>query len=287
MDFSYIMNLKMYAEYCTVGKFLSEKRPMIHQRRTLDSFVLIYGVSGTLHISDGGREYDVSPNDYLILAAGREHIGTAYSPPGISYYWCHFYLRGDYELLCRESERLVLGNKGEHSIPMFGHCNNSSRMHLLFHQLMDCSRTPTEFSGPMCQSFLDIILMELMSSGCEPERMQSRADATVANILEWIRINAAGIRGVDDVARYFGYNSEYLTTLIKRVTGKTTVDHINESRILLARELLRTTDAKLREIAERCGYTDEKYFSRVFKRLCDISPSEFRRVYQKKHINDR
>ena len=31
------------AEFCTVGKYLSEKSPMIHQRRIIDSFVLIYG----------------------------------------------------------------------------------------------------------------------------------------------------------------------------------------------------------------------------------------------------
>ena len=33
------------AEFCTVGKYLSEKSPMIHQRRIIDSFVLICGVS--------------------------------------------------------------------------------------------------------------------------------------------------------------------------------------------------------------------------------------------------
>ena len=272
------------AEYCTSGRFLSEKKPMLHQRRIIDSFVLIYGVSGTLHISDGGREYSVSPNDYLILLAGREHVGTKVSPPGLSYYWCHFYLRGEYAVRDEGGEYLSFGEGYE--LPTYGHLEDSSRMHLLFHQLMDSSRSPSPFSSAICGSFLDIILAELAAEAVAGES-SGRRDATAANIVEWIRLNAADIVSVDDVARYFGYNSEYLSTMIRQVTGRSTVEHINESRIALARELLRTTEAKLSEIAERCGFNDEKYFSRVFKRKCDVSPGEYRKAYRREHLNDR
>ena len=278
------MIVQTNAEYCTSGRFLSEKKPMLHQRRIIDSFVLIYGVSGTLHISDGGREYSVSPNDYLILLANREHVGTKVSPPGLSYYWCHFFLRGEYDVRDECGEYLSFG-KG-YELPTYGHFKESSRMHLLFHQLMDSSRSPSPFSSAICGSFLDIILAELAAESVAGES-SGRRDATAANIVEWIRLNAADIVSVDDVARYFGYNSEYLSTMIRQATGRSTVEHINESRISLARELLRTTEAKLSEIAERCGFNDEKYFSRVFKRKCDVSPGEYRKAYRREHLNSR
>lgn len=274
-------------EYCTSGRFLSEKKPMLHQRRTLDSYVLIYGVSGTLHISDGGREYSVSPNDYIILAAHREHIGTKVSPPGLSYYWCHFYIRGDVRLYEDGGERIEFGDKKRYAVPTYGHFENSSRMHLLFHQLIDSSRTPSELSRDICGSFLDIILCELAAESVIAEMTSGRREATVANIVEWIKINAPEIGSVGDVARYFGYNSEYLATMMKSTIGKTPIDVINDSRISLSRELLRTTNDTLAVIAERCGFSDEKYFSRVFKKKCDVSPGEFRRTYRKEHINDR
>lgn len=274
------------AAYCTSGRFISEKKPMLHQRRTIDSFVLIYGVSGTLHISDGGREYSVAPNDYLILLADREHVGTKVSPPGLSYYWCHFYLRGGFEVRDNGGERLRFGEKGDYDIPTYGHFKDSARMHLLFHQLIDSSRSSSRFSSAICGSFLDIILSELAADSMEAE-CSGRRNATAANIVEWIRLNASDIASVEQVAEHFGYNSEYLSTMIRQVTGKPPVDHINESRIALARELLRTTEAKLSEIAERCGFNDEKYFSRVFKRKCDVSPGEYRKAYRREHLNDR
>ena len=75
--------------------------------------------------------------------------------------------------------------------------------------------------------------------------------------------------------------------MVRSVSGKTIVEHINKSRIDLAKEMLRTTEAKLSEIAERCGFDDEKYFSRVFKKYCDISPGKYRIIIDLKPALDR
>ena len=45
----------------------------------------------------------------------------------------------------------------------------------------------------------------------------------------------------------------------------------------LARELLSTSGLKVREIAARCGYTDQHYFSYCFKKYCGESPTAMRR----------
>ena len=275
------------SEYCTAGKFLSEKERMMHPRRILDSFVLLYGVTGTVHLSDGDRRYELGPDDYLILVANREHGGTKYSPPGVSYYWCHFYLHGEYCLSedADGGEMLCFGEGGRFCIPLFGQCQSASRMHVLFHQLLDCSRTESPFSGVMCQNFLETLLCELAVSATLADAREKSSRGTVEAVLQWVRLNACQIRGVKDVAAYFGYNSEYLTTMIRRVTGKTLVRHVNEQRISTAKTLLRTTRYTLQQIAELCGFVDEKYFSRVFKQHCDLSPGRFREVYAKKHVN--
>ncbi|MBP3333176.1 MAG: helix-turn-helix transcriptional regulator [Clostridia bacterium] len=275
-------------EYCTAGKFLSEKQPMIHKRRTIDSFVVIYGVSGTVHLYSSGKNYDVSPDDYIILPALCEHYGTEESPPGISYYWCHFYIHGDYSINEGDDgeKYLIFGENSSFRIPLFGKVDQHEKMHLLFHQLIDSSRSPSPLSKTICGNFLEIILSELAFSGHLSDNSASLSqEATVSNIIEWIRLNASDIKRVSDVADYFGYNSEYLTTLIKKVTDKSLVDHITESRINLAKKLLRSTTLEISEIAYMCGFSDDKYFFRVFKKLCDISPGAYRKTYSNLHIN--
>ena len=44
-----------------------------------------------------------------------------------------------------------------------------------------------------------------------------------------------------------------------------------------ARELVTGTDLKLQEVARRCGYTDQHYFSYCFKKYCGESPNAMRR----------
>lgn len=255
---------------------------MIHKRRTIDSFVILYGVSGNVHITDTVNEYRLSRDNYLILAANREHYGTKESPPGVSYYWCHFYVNGEYELEtdAENNEYLVFGEDRSYRIPLFGKIDQSEQMHLLFQQLVDSSRSPSTFSKTICGNFLEIILLELVFGECNSKADSSHSqEATVATIIEWIKLNAADIKRVSDIATYFGYNSEYLTTLVKKVTSKSLVDHITESRISIAKKYLRTTDMDIAEIAYKCGFSDDKYFFRVFKKLCNMSPGTYRKTY--------
>ena len=274
--------------YCSVGKYVSERAPMIHQKRRLSSFVLLYGIKETLFISDNGKEYSLSPNQYLILGADREHAGTKPSAAGLSYYWCHFYINGQYRTFLDADGRefIEFGSGAEFLLPMYGSCSDTSRIHLLFHQLIDSSRASSSHSKFITNGFLDIIFAEL-SSLRDGKSQSDKGSRMSENITEWIKLNATQLRGVDEIAAHFGYNSEYLTTMIKKATGKSLIDHINENRISRARELLRTSDMTVRNISYECGFSDEKYFSRVFKRYCDMTPTEFRNTYAKQHNNDR
>ena len=270
--------------YLTVGKYISEHAPMIHQRRQIPSFVLLYGVKGTLYISDGGNEYAMSENEYLFLAADREHIGVKRSLPGLSYYWCHFLIDGEYRLFKDVSDKEFI-EFGEFKLPMYGKCPEPSKMHLLFHQLIDSSRAVGEHSKFISNNFLDIILAEIAST--DAPSGNKKASMLAENITEWIKLNATQIENTRDVAAYFGYNSEYLTTMVKKATGKTLTDHITESRIERAKELLRTTGKTVQEIAYESGFSDEKYFMRVFKKHLDLTPTAFRNTYTKQKMNDR
>lgn len=68
----------------------------------------------------------------------------------------------------------------------------------------------------------------------------------------------------------------YLSALIKRQSGQSFVDILTGKRIETARELLLCSPMKIREISERCGYSDQHYFSYCFKKRCGISPKALR-----------
>ncbi len=64
--------------------------------------------------------------------------------------------------------------------------------------------------------------------------------------------------------------------LIKRIFGMTPVQLIAKTRIAAASRLLRETDRSVAEIALECGFYDHSAFSRAFRVMTSVTPSEFR-----------
>lgn len=84
---------------------------------------------------------------------------------------------------------------------------------------------------------------------------------------------------LESVASHFFIDKHYLARLFKEQYGVTLVTYLQQVRITHAKRMLRFIDKSIEEIGLECGIGELNYFSRVFKKLEGISPSEFRRVW--------
>ena len=82
---------------------------------------------------------------------------------------------------------------------------------------------------------------------------------------------------LDEISRKLDMTPEYLGTLFHKETGTTFSTYLKTYRIAKAKELLVGTNLKLYEISARVGYSDSKYFSRIFKEITGQLPTEYRR----------
>jgi YesN/AraC family two-component response regulator len=80
----------------------------------------------------------------------------------------------------------------------------------------------------------------------------------------------------ESVCAELGMSRSYLCKIMKKAIGKGFVEYLAGYRVERAKELLRSTDKKLSEIAELVGYTDQRYFGAVFKRETGMTTTEFR-----------
>lgn len=83
-----------------------------------------------------------------------------------------------------------------------------------------------------------------------------------------------------DVAQKVGISAGYLSTLFQKQLSKGFIDYLNEVRIEHACTYLQQNYLKTYEIAYKVGFKDEKYFSKVFKKIKGQSPSEYRKTNQ-------
>lgn len=68
----------------------------------------------------------------------------------------------------------------------------------------------------------------------------------------------------------------YVSLILKKESGHTFVDYLNEYRIGQAAQLLRATDERVGDVAARVGFTHSTYFSSVFRKIMGMSPKQYR-----------
>lgn len=80
----------------------------------------------------------------------------------------------------------------------------------------------------------------------------------------------------NEIAEVFYLTPEYLGKLYKKKTGISLKNYINEHRVALAKEKLRTENMSISDIAESVGFDNFSYFSTLFKKITGQSPKDYR-----------
>ena len=85
---------------------------------------------------------------------------------------------------------------------------------------------------------------------------------------------------LEEIADKLQITPEYLGTQFHKEMGVTFSTYLKQVRMSKAKELLIGTQLKLYEIAEKLGYSDSKYFSKVFKETFGQLPAEYRKTHR-------
>lgn len=78
------------------------------------------------------------------------------------------------------------------------------------------------------------------------------------------------------VAKIVSVNPVYLSSRFAKHCGQNFLEYLTHYRITKAKDLLEHSNLQIQEVAERVGYADIAYFSRIFRRECGITPSHYR-----------
>jgi AraC-like DNA-binding protein len=96
-----------------------------------------------------------------------------------------------------------------------------------------------------------------------------------------VELNFRQYRTVSEYADILNITPKALTKRISKY-GKATPNDIIKDRIILeAKRLLAHSELNVKEIAYDLGYDDPAYFNRLFTKIADVAPAEFRKLYKK------
>ena len=110
-------------------------------------------------------------------------------------------------------------------------------------------------------------------------KLLDRLEAWLTDYFSSDNLVKKGLPSVQNIANSLNVSPNYLSGLIKALTGQSTQQHIHNKLIEKAKEKLSVTDLSVSEIAYELGFEHPQSFSKLFKTKTAQSPLEFRNLY--------
>lgn len=135
----------------------------------------------------------------------------------------------------------------------------------------------------MCKSLIYAFLSHLIennNSEKTTDKNSNNTESYVRKAMEFVYMNYSRKTSIEEMAQYIGLNRKYFSKIFKEITNSTPQEFLINYRINKACELMEGHNLSISNIARSVGYDDPLLFSKIFKKLKGLSPSEFRKTCQ-------
>lgn len=182
----------------------------------------------------------------------------------------HIYLSNDFDLdhiRYRVSEQIALLSRT--TIDAGADVNEVFILNNSYLKELDqCSST--EQISVLMQSILERFFT------CSLSFVEMKHTDIVYRAMEYVKSHYAQKISLTDVADYVGLNSAYFSSVFKAEIGTSLMAYINAIRVERSKTLLMDPELTLAEAAALCGFGDQSYFTKIFKKVTGITPKYYR-----------
>lgn len=234
-----------------------------------DDELLIYCTEGEAEVVTGQQKLHIQAGDLLYLPAGEPHHYTTPDHNPWTIHWVHY--SGPLSSYLRQ----YLGFQGNNR-----HINLGRQPRLLvdFNGLLSVQDSGFQ-EQPLIHACnrLRQLLTALPLSHKRPQ-LRQQAELDLEQLHQLMRDHLHDRMDLDSLAAKAGLSRYHFIARYKQLTGETPIQHYLQMKIERACYLLDTGESSISNIAEQLGYEDSYYFSRLFKKVMGVSPSNYRRV---------
>ncbi|RKY04989.1 MAG: hypothetical protein DRP56_09425 [Planctomycetota bacterium] len=249
------------------GHYYHKDKAFLRKYYTDDSFCLhLYDYPGTIKI--GNLTFRFKAGGMTIIAPFTEY---SYDLPHAGHHYCiHFHIENKN---CKVNEL---------KLPFFSQMGNNIEYEIIktklkeiieFDFMKESNKIAAAAAGISLLQMLCCISIKRNRIG---QTVYSRSSASVLKAASIIDANLHLSITIPSIAKKAELSQNYLARLFKKHYGMTLTHYQTKKRMELAKYLLLHSDAKIKEIGERCGLPDPQHFNKLFKKFVGKNPSAVR-----------
>ena len=247
-----------------VGVFPHAQHHFRERKDGIEEYIYMYCMEGSGTIEVEGTSYILHANQAFCIPRFHGHRYYASEKDPWSILWVHFKGTdtGYYPL---EECRLI----------NFNSQNATNRMQFLFELLfrvLESNYTLGNFI--YISQILEMILSETYYR--EKHNTTLEQNKHVTNVIRYRYKHLNENLTLEQVVDEFELSKSYLNAIFQKYTQHAPMDFFISLKMKRACQLLRASDSYIYEVAQKLGYADQYYFSRIFKKVVGMSPKEYR-----------
>lgn len=136
----------------------------------------------------------------------------------------------------------------------------------------------TEHYNILCSGLLQSILALIANHATAANVSKAKNNTCkISELISYMKMTSKLNLSIGECAAFCNLSKVHFSRVFKTVTGSSPVQFFLELRVARAKELLDYTDRTMQEIAEACGFPDQNYFTRTFKKHTGMTPTQYRK----------
>ena len=243
-----------------------------------------YVVRGKLRVTVAGRNYVFQPGEGFYINTNILHTMEPADPQEGVYWYSYMFhpmfLSGHYKSVFETKYMSpILKNKRCDLIPFFGQDVRQQQILQLLLQAEQLEEQPGgEFRIRNIFSEIWLLLMGVIEASAESFRLTNPVNQErIQSMLTYIHRHYHEKITLEQIAAAAVVSKRECLRCFQSCIQKTPFEYLLDYRVQIAEKLLQTTTLSITEIALQTGFSNSAYFTKVFKALRKISPSQYRK----------
>jgi len=250
-----------------IGYYPKAIHHYVAREKGINQHILIYCVEGYGWVEVNGKQILIEPSQYITIPANEPHIYGADEEDAWTIYWVHF--NGN---LAKHIVELIIKHSKDYK-PYLAYNENRIKLFEDIYEQLDKSYSDDtlRYVNMIFYHFLSSLLYEEKFNGTETHKLNA-----VSTAIGLMKQRLGEVLSLCDLAYTSNLSVSHFSTVFKNQTGYSPIDYFNHLKIQKACQYLLFTDMNIKEISFSLGIEDQYYFSRMFSRLMNVSPKEYR-----------
>jgi AraC family transcriptional regulator, arabinose operon regulatory protein len=254
---------------CTRIDWPDEQR--IYRPGGMEGWILNCTIEGRAEVGRGETRFECGVGEVLLFPEGVVHdYGRLGGHNTWVHLWVHYLPRPSWGEWVRWTE----AGGGVRRVTI-GESHAWERIVCRMREIAELTRTAMRHKLDICMNAVEEVLLL-----CDESHTAAHGGAVDHRILDaaaYLREHYDERVTIADIAAYCSLSPSRLAHLFKQETDLSPMRYLEQLRICRAQELLLGTNLPIGQIADRCGFSNQLYFSHAFNRATGRSPRCFRR----------